>query len=198
MSPARARTDPAPVLKGFCTNSERETGSAPCTGPESAMNTKKSERRRIKLIKPGLQLRLTGVFLGLSGLGFMLQALHVGLRLSEVSGHLPHDGTFLMSMLPELPIEILLFSFGMLMPLTLAVGVLITFRIAGPIYRFEQFLQAVKTGKQVGPCKLRTGDELQELCQLINSALAKARTGEQTEVVELGSEPEPEERDAAA
>ena len=139
------------------------------------MNAKKSDRRRIKLIKPGLQLRLTGVFLGLSGLGFLLQALHVGLRLSEVSGHLPHDGTFLMSMLPELPIEILLFSFGMLMPLTLAVGVLITFRIAGPIYRFEQFLQAVKSGKQIGPCKLRTGDELQELCQLINEVTEPLR-----------------------
>ncbi len=144
------------------------------------MKAKKNDRRRIKLIKPRLQLRLTAVFLGLSGLGFLLQALHVGLRLSEVSGTLPHDGPYLMSMLPELPIEILLFSFGMLMPLTLAVGVLVTFRIAGPVYRFEQFLRAVKGGKQLGPCKLRDGDELQELCTLINEVTEPLRQGLRT------------------
>jgi len=136
---------------------------------------KKNDRRRIKLIKPRLQLRLTGVFLGLSGLGFLMQSLHVGLRLSEVAARLPHDGTFLMAMLPELPIEILLFSFGMLMPLTLAVGVLVTFKIAGPVYRFEQYLKAVRDGKQLGPCKLREGDQLQELCDLINEVTEPLR-----------------------
>ena len=135
----------------------------------------KRNRRRIKLIKPRLQLKLTGVFLGLSGLGFLLQSLHVGLRLSEVAGRLPSDGTFLMALLPELPIEILLFSFGMLMPLTLAVGVLVTFRIAGPVYRFEQYLKEVKSGRQLGPCKLRDGDELQELCALINEVTEPLR-----------------------
>ena len=151
--------------------------------------TKKSERRKIKLIKPRLQLRLTGVFLGLSGLGFLLQSLHVGLRLSEVAGRLPSDGTFLMGMLPRLPIEILLFSFGMLAPLTLAVGVLVTFRIAGPVYRFEKYLQEVKSGKQLGPCKLRDGDELQELCTLINEVTEPLRR----ERTFASSEEEPEE-----
>ena len=46
-------------------------------------------RRRIKLIKPRFQLKLVGAFAGLSALGFMLQALHVGLRLSELSAQAP-------------------------------------------------------------------------------------------------------------
>jgi len=169
------------------------------------MKSKNSERRRIKLIKPGLQLRLTGIFLGLSGLGFLLQSLHVGLRLSEVAGNLPHDGTYLVSMLPELPIEILLFSFGMLMPLTVAIGVLVTFRIAGPIYRFEQFLKAVHSGTQIGPCKLRKGDELQDLCELINQVTEPLRRQQRTpedstavETVASSTDAEALERDLRA
>ena len=49
------------------------------------MTNQVKERRRIKLIKPRLQLTLVGVFVGLSGLGFLLQSLHVGLRLSELA-----------------------------------------------------------------------------------------------------------------
>lgn len=61
-------------------------------------------------------------------------------------------------------------------PLVLATGTLLTFRIAGPIYRFERFLSAVAEGRETQPCSLRRGDELRELCELINAATASART----------------------
>lgn len=132
-------------------------------------------RRRIKLIKPKLQLKLVGVFVGLSALGFLLQSLHVGLRLSELAASIPEGGTYLMAVMPELPLEILLVSFGMLLPLTVAVGILVTFRIAGPVFRFEKYLKAVIRGEEVGPCRIRQGDEFQELCELINQATASLR-----------------------
>ncbi|NOT31842.1 MAG: hypothetical protein HOP15_15460 [Planctomycetes bacterium] len=132
-------------------------------------------RRRIKLIKPRLQLKLVGVFVGLSALGFLLQSLHVGLRLSELAASVPEGGNFLIAVMPELPLEILLVSFGMLLPLTIAVGILVTFRIAGPVYRFEKYLKAVIRGEEVGPCRIRTGDEFQELCELINQATSALR-----------------------
>lgn len=139
------------------------------------MKAKPRERRKIKLIKPNIQLRLIGLFVGLSSLGFLMQSLHVGLRLSELAGSIPEGGTYLMAMLPALPIEILLFSFGMLLPLTIALGIVVTFRIAGPIYRFEQYLKQVARGEAVGPCKLRNGDQLQELCALINEVTEPLR-----------------------
>ncbi len=139
------------------------------------MAEKSDERRRIKLIKPRLQLKLVGVFVGLSGLGFLLQSLHVGLRLSELAASVPEGGNYLMAVMPELPLEILLVSFGMLLPLTIAVGILVTFRIAGPVYRFEKYLQQVIRGEEVGPCRIRQGDEFQELCELINQATAPLR-----------------------
>ncbi|HED64299.1 MAG TPA: hypothetical protein ENJ09_01970 [Planctomycetes bacterium] len=149
-------------------------------------------RRRIKLIKPRLQLRLTSVFVGLSALGFLLQSLHVALRLSELSTTIPEGGTYLMAVLPELPLEILAVSFGMLLPLTVAIGVMVTFRIAGPVYRFEKYLMEVHEGREVRPCKLRKGDQLQELCEIINIVTEplrkenanRDRSGEREEEVE--------------
>ena len=145
------------------------------------MTNQVKERRRIKLIKPRLQMKLVGVFVGLSGLGFLLQSLHVGLRLSELASSVPEGGTYLMAVMPELPLEILLVSFGMLLPLTIAVGILVTFRIAGPVYRFEKYLTQVINGEEVGPCRIRDGDEFQELCDLINQATARLREGRTSE-----------------
>ncbi len=146
------------------------------------MNQKGKERRHVRLIKPRLQLKLIGIFVGLSGLGFLLQSLHVGLRLSELAATVPEGGTYLMAVMPELPLEILLVSFGMLLPLTIAVGILVTFRIAGPVYRFEKYLQQVIRGEEVGPCRIRKGDEFQELCELINQATAPLREARSDEL----------------
>jgi hypothetical protein len=134
-----------------------------------------SHPRRIKLIKPLLQLKFVGVFAGVSALGFLLQSLHVGLRLSELAASLPEGGSYLVAVMPELPIEILLVSFGMLLPLTVAVGILVTFRIAGPVYRFETYLKAVLRGEETDLCRIRKGDEFHELCELINEVTAAQR-----------------------
>ena len=129
-----------------------------------------------------------GVFVGLSGLGFLLQSLHVGLRLSELAANVPEGGSYLMAVMPELPLEILLVSFGMLLPLTVAVGILVTFRIAGPVYRFEKYLEQVIRGEEVGPCRIRKGDEFQELCELINQATAAMREARADELQKTGTE----------
>ena len=65
-------------------------------------------------------------------------------------------------------------------------------RIAGPVYRFQQHLGAVARGEDVGPCRIRTGDELHSLCETINAALARV----QLERSERGASPsEAEGRD---
>jgi hypothetical protein len=148
------------------------------------MSTTRKHKRRIKLIKPRLQLHLIAAFIGLSALGFLLQALLIAMRLSERAAFLPTNaGNALIEMIPRLPLEVLLLSFGILLPLTFAVGVLVTFRIAGPVFRFEQFLKEVINGTQIGPCRIRRGDALHELCDLINEAtepLRQSRTGPQS------------------
>ncbi len=152
------------------------------------MTQRKKYKRRIKLIKPRLQLKLVGTFLGISALGFIMQALLVSLRLTESAAELPRSsGPALMAMVPKLPIEILLLSFGLVLPLTFAIGVLTTFRMAGPVYRFEQFLRAVADGEETEPCRLRKGDELTDLCAIINEVtepLRKANAADEAERAE--------------
>ena len=135
----------------------------------------KRERRRIKLIKPRLQLKLIGIFVGISAVGFLMQAMHVALRLSELAATMPEGSEHLTAVMPRLPLEILLVSFGMVLPMTVAIGIVITHRIAGPVYRFEQYLGQVGRGEARGECRLRKGDEFTELAAIITEVTEPLR-----------------------
>ena len=135
-------------------------------------------KRRVKLIKPRLQFKLIGGFVGLSALALILQSLLLGLRLSQLSGELPNDGAYVSENTPGMIVELLVFSFGLLLPLSVAVGILLTFRIAGPVYRLEKFCESVTSGERPGDVRLRDGDELVELAQHINAATAPLRKQE--------------------
>lgn len=145
----------------------------PVPPPSQAMGS--PHKRSNKLPKPGFQLRLAGSFLGIAALALLVQMLLLGLRLTELASELSVGGVELKRALPDLLMGVTAFSFGILMPLALALGVLITFRTAGPIYRFERYLQAVALGEPQGECRVRKGDEFQELCDLINLALEAER-----------------------
>ena len=132
-------------------------------------------KRRRKLIKPGLQLRLTGIFLGFAILCFLLQGIYVAERLANTSVVLPTGSAEVIDLAPGLLASVLLASFLLFTPILTAVGVLVTFKVAGPVYRFETFLRDVAGGSQVDECRIRKGDELQELCEAINAATAEQR-----------------------
>lgn len=134
-----------------------------------------SGRRRQMLIKPGIQLRLGGIFAGLSILCLLIQFLLFTSLLSSAASEMPVGGDYLLDMVPGLLYRSLAFSALIALPLTLLAGVYATFGITGPIYRFESYLREVIQGTQLGPCKLRKGDSLDELCGLINQATEPVR-----------------------
>ena len=101
------------------------------------MSNQSKLKRRIKIIKPRLQLKLVGVFVGLAALSVLLQSVLLANRLTDLSVNVPLGGQYLVDAMPSIISEILIFTFGLVLPLIFAVGVLITHRIAGPIYRFE-------------------------------------------------------------
>jgi hypothetical protein len=149
-------------------------------------------KRKVKLIKPGLQLKLVAMFLGVSTTSLLLQYLLFASRLSEVATGLPDGGTALVAAMPSLLVEVLVLSFAFLFPVMICVGILSTFRIAGPVYRFERYLEQIARGDQVGPCRLRRGDELWDLCDRINEATAPLRHPklvEDDEGADTGPEP---------
>jgi hypothetical protein len=132
-----------------------------------------SWRRWRKLIKPRLQLRLIASFALVSGIGFLLQALLTLQLLAEQSARGPG---LTVESVAGLVWSCLSYSFLCFLPLVVVVGGLATFRLAGPIHRFEQHLAAVARGEDPGPCQIRRGDELHELCERINESVAALRS----------------------
>ena len=132
-------------------------------------------RRRNKLIKPGLQLKLVSTFVATAGLSALVQAVLLADALADVAGAGPQATASLANRLPSLLVGNLLLSFAVLLPLALVIGTVATFRIAGPLYRFESFLAQVAAGERPDDCRIRSNDELHELCRLINAATAPVR-----------------------
>lgn len=133
--------------------------------------------RRVKLVRPKLQLRLILVFAGMCALSLTLQYILFTNIVAGVAAELPHDGPILMDQVTDLLVAGFLASFGLLLPVTFVIGVLVTHRFAGPVHRFEAFLHNVLRGEQRDDCVLRDGDELGELCRLINEATLPLRQG---------------------
>lgn len=137
----------------------------------SPANTTTHARKKV-LIRPALQLRLIATFFSISCLAVLAEALVINVSLRGLAAELPHDGDVLLHDLPGLLLRNLLLTFALLGPLTVAIGVLVTFRIYGPVHRFESWLRARIQGQNPGPCRIRGRDEFQELCALLNHAAA--------------------------
>ena len=132
--------------------------------------------RKKKLINPGLQLRLVAIFLCTAALAVQAEAILITYTLTRLAERMPTDGNLLLAELPEFVRTNLLLTFAVLAPLTLGTGIIATYRIAGPLYRFEQFLRNMRDGKQIEPCTIRKGDELHELCDLLNDVTRPLRS----------------------
>ncbi|MDP6762630.1 MAG: hypothetical protein QF903_06520 [Planctomycetota bacterium] len=127
-------------------------------------------KRRIKLIKVSLQTRLTMTFVGMAALSLLLEFLLFLKATGQMAATLPNDGAIVWEEMASLLGGLFLSSLGLCLPLIFAVGILTTFRIAGPVYRMEMFLKEIISGADPGRCRLRKGDQLQELCTLLNAA----------------------------
>ncbi|MSR63587.1 MAG: hypothetical protein EXS08_14210 [Planctomycetes bacterium] len=134
-----------------------------------------SSRRSRWLIKPDIQLRLGAIFAGITVLCLLIQWLVFSSLLTNAAAQVPVGGEYLLDLIPTLLYRSILLSVGIALPLTMLAGVRSTFSITGPVHRFEAYLREVIRGTQLGPCKIRNGDALQELCTLINEATEPVR-----------------------
>lgn len=139
--------------------------------------TKRKIKRRIKLIQPRLQLRMIAVFAGVALTSLLLQFLLFAQMLSRLAVRLPNDALIVLSELRGELISVLFVSLVVLLPLMFAIGVLVTFRVAGPVYRLETYLGQVAAGERPADCRLRKGDELMDLCAAVNEATRPLREG---------------------
>jgi hypothetical protein len=153
-------------------------------------------KRKKKLIEPRLQLRFSLAFLSTALVLVMVQAIVIQFVLQRVAARLPHDGNLLQAEIPT----VLLISFAvtllLLAPLSLGIGVMTTFRVVGPLYRFRMFLRQIADGERPGDCRIRQSDELQDFCELLNEATAPLRAAGSASEEPAAPAPEPAERAA--
>ena len=135
----------------------------------------KHQKRIQKLVDSRLQLKLTSYFACLVLVALLFQFVLFASAMSGSAAKLSEVSSTLYEEFRSGLFRALIFSIGVVLPLTMGVGILVTFRIAGPIHRFTQFLRSVLDGQRPPDCQLRAGDELQELCGLLNRATASAR-----------------------
>jgi len=128
-------------------------------------------QRKKNLILPGLQLKITLVFLTTSIAMAVLMAYVTVLTVADQT-----VGNFevLPAVLPSI-LKAFAITLAVMVPITVLVGVLATFLVAGPVYRFKMFLQSIINGERPADCRLRDGDELKGLCELLNVATAPLR-----------------------
>lgn len=136
-------------------------------------------RRRRKLIRPGLQLRLSAKFVGLIALMLGLQFVLLDALIGETAAATSDGAASMSDQMWSVGVQLLGWSAVVFLPLTLLVGVIASFRFAGPLYRFDVFLKAVAAGEQPEDIRLRSGDELKELATLLNEATRPLREDSQ-------------------
>lgn len=156
------------------------------------MSRHQPQIRRKKLIKPRLQLRLIGAFAAITATALLFQAVLLSRELTSASVRIA-GAERLADEAPEILGRVLLYSFVAILPLLLLLGVLATFRVAGPIRRFEIYLTALARGQVDEPCRIRKGDELQDFCTLLNEATEPLWNAPSTDEA---SEPETEQQAA--
>ena len=123
-----------------------------------------------------MQLRLILCFLGVAALGLELQYLLFVRVVADAATSAGDAGTELLDLIGSRLLLLLGASFLLLLPVTLFVGMLVTHRLVGPIYRFEKHLTDLLAGRTSSECHLRKGDELQDLCTLMNRATSALRS----------------------
>ena len=132
-------------------------------------------RRRKRLIEPRIQKRFVLIFLSTASLAALVQCLVVSYLLVRAADQLPNDGLALKTQVTGILASSLLLTVAFLVPLTLAVGVVATHKVVGPLYRFRVYLTQLALGERPEPCRIRKDDELQDLCELLNRATEPLR-----------------------
>jgi len=134
-------------------------------------------KRRIYYINKDFQKNFIIKFCILAGLGAVvamgfiyglaMSSTTVVIRDGRVAVHTTAD-----YLLP-LMFQTVLFEVIIVSIVTIALTMLVSFRIAGPLYRFKMMLQGLGQGDLSTQMHLRSDDQLKDLAQVYNEAVGK-------------------------
>ena len=143
-------------------------------------NTRPSFFSRTYLINPKFQWRV--IFFGVSIGGFVLALTYVFMQYffssceaNLISAGIPAQNAMFdflkqqRAQMDSLFIVIICFT----LVVSTVIGVFLSHRVAGPIYRITKHLQGIATGEPAKPLRFRDGDYFMELADAYNATLAK-------------------------
>jgi hypothetical protein len=149
-------------------------------------------KRNKKLIEPKLQLKCALAFACLAGLATIVQSLVLNFALFDLAARLPGESrTLVASQIPAVLADSTLLTIAFLLPVAVLTGIAFSFKVAGPLFAIKRYLGQVIAGEQPGECRIRQGDELQELCDLVNQSTAPLRVPRVTSDSHAAQEPAP-------
>jgi nitrogen fixation/metabolism regulation signal transduction histidine kinase len=136
--------------------------------------------RKKKYIEPALQNHLIRSFLLATATALVLQYIVFASLASRIAREMPNDGAVFMDQLGTILMLALGGTLILVLPTTFLMGLTITHKVAGPVYRLSMYLREVRDGGKPKDARLRKGDQLHDLCRLVNEATAPLREGEAT------------------
>ena len=135
----------------------------------------KPNRRTRILVDRDLQLRFAMIVLLASTSAVFIQTALTSFMLGRMAEQLPNDGRAMMEGVPSA----LAFNAGATLAVTvpwlLFLALLGTFRVFGPMVGFRSFMRDVAAGRRSAPMKIRKGDHLQDVCDLLNEVTEPLR-----------------------
>jgi methyl-accepting chemotaxis protein len=134
-------------------------------------------RRKNYLPLPSLQLQLVVICLFFAACTGMMQGILLQRFVTELLLELPEASAIPRHEAATWVLRQFFVSLAVLFPFVLGLGVILTFRYAGPIVNIERHLRRVAAGEDPGPCRLRKNDQFQHLAEAVNLAIAAARSG---------------------
>lgn len=145
-------------------------------------------KRMKKLINKSMQLKMVAVFTAIGCTCALFQIVLVNFGLLGIAKSVPGGGVEVLSKARSMMAQNVFWTLGAMIPLMTCVGVILTHRVAGPAYRMTQHCKAIAAGEPVRPCKIRKDDELQELCDALNAAIAHLAPSTDASEAQVGGE----------
>ena len=132
-------------------------------------------RRKKKLIRSDLQLKIVFITLFVASLVLLINFQMSLAALWSISVQPTGTVESALDQIRHVMVKKFLISVGMAIPLAVSLGILYSFKFSGPVYRFKKYFLDLVTGRWDERCSLRKGDDLQDVCDAINSAVGTLR-----------------------
>ncbi len=140
----------------------------------------KNRRRSIRILFPRIQGRFLTLTLAVIGTSLVVHSALAVWSLTSLVDELPNDGELIQKRIVPIVLRDLGWAFVLTAPAFALLAMTALMAVIGPLYRMRSFLQRVLEGQHPEPCKLREGDEMQDLCMLLNQVTEPMRTRSST------------------